>query len=32
MTQEETQRAEWENPENWGGRDWMAIYFSKRDS
>ncbi len=32
MTQEETQRAEWENPENWGGPDWMAIYFSKRDS
>lgn len=32
MTQEETNRAEWENPDNWGGPDWMAIYFSKHDT
>ena len=36
MTQDETNRAQnraqWENPDNWSGPDWMAIYFSKRDS
>ncbi len=32
MTQEETNRAEWQNPENWGGPDWMAVYFSKCDT
>jgi hypothetical protein len=32
MTQDETNRGEWENPDNWGGPDWMAIYFSKRDT
>ena len=30
--QREIGRAEWENPDNWGGPDWMAIYFSKRDT
>jgi hypothetical protein len=28
----QSDRHEWENPENWGGPDWIAIYFSKRDS
>jgi uncharacterized membrane protein len=32
MTENETNQAEWENPDNWGGPDWMAIYFSKRDT
>lgn len=31
-TQRETNRIEWENPDNWGGPDWMAFYFSKRDT
>lgn len=30
--QQEIDRTEWENPSNWGGPDWMAIYFSKKDS
>ncbi len=32
MTPEETNLAEWQDPDNWGGPDWMAIYFSKRDT
>lgn len=32
MTQDEINRAEWENPENWTGPGWMAIYFSKVDT
>ena len=32
MTQDETNRAEWQSPDNWAGPDWMALYFSKRDS
>ena len=32
MTQDEINRAEWENPNNWGGPDWMAVYFSRRDT
>ena len=30
--QDAINRAEWENPANWGGPDWMAVYFSKRDA
>ena len=30
--QKEINRAEWSNPENWGGPRWMSLYFSKRDS
>ena len=32
MSLDEQNRAEWENPENWGGPDWMTIYFSKNDT
>ena len=31
MTQEEVNRAEWENPANWSD-SLVGIYFSKRDS
>ena len=32
-SQDEINQAEWENPDNWSGPDWMPIiYFSKRDS
>ncbi len=31
-TQKNTNQAEWENPENWGGPKLLAIYFSKKDS
>ncbi len=32
MSQDEINRLEWENPDNWSGPDWAAIYFSKQDS
>ena len=32
MMQQQINQQEWENPENWGGPDWMAVYFSKRDT
>ena len=32
MTRDDVNRAEWENPDNWSGPDWAAIYFSKKDS
>ena len=32
MTENETNRAEWDNSDNWAGPDWMAIYFCKRDT
>lgn len=25
-------RAEWSNPDNWGGPRWISVYFSKKDS
>jgi uncharacterized membrane protein len=31
MTQDEINRAEWENPANWSG-GLLGVYFSKRDS
>jgi hypothetical protein len=31
MTQDEINRAEWENPDNWSDSV-MAVYFSKKDS
>ena len=31
MDQADTNRTEWQNPENWGGPVWMSVYFSKRD-
>jgi len=30
--QDKINKAEWENPENWGGPRLMKIYFSKKDS
>lgn len=32
MTQDEINQAEWNNPDNWGGPDWIAVYFSKKDT
>jgi len=32
INQESINNEEWSNPENWGGPDWMAVYFSKKDS
>ena len=32
MNQDETNRAEWEDENNWSGPDWAAAYFSKKDS
>ena len=32
MNQDETNRIEWENPENWSGPKAFAVYFSKRDT
>ena len=31
MTQDEINRAEWENPENWSD-NLVGVYFSKRDT
>lgn len=30
--QDETNDAEWQNPDNWSGPDFPAVYFSKKDS
>jgi uncharacterized membrane protein len=30
--EQDKNRAEWENPENWGGTRLIPVYFSKRDS
>lgn len=33
MTQDETNKAEWEKPENWtAGSKWLCVYFSHADS
>lgn len=32
MDQNEINQAEWENDENWGGPQWGAVYFSKKDT
>ena len=33
MTQDEINKAEWENPDNWTlGSKWLCIYFSHKDS
>ena len=32
MDQREINKAEWSNPDNWGGPRWISIYFSKKDS
>ncbi len=33
MAQQETNEAEWRNPENWSGRrKWLTVYFSQKDS
>ncbi len=32
MDQKEINQAEWEKAENWGGPDWGAVYFSKKDN
>lgn len=32
VDQKAINRAEWENPDNWGGPRWMSVYFSKKDS
>jgi len=31
MMDREKHQTEWENPDNWGGPPWMAVYFSKND-
>ena len=28
----DSNEAEWESPENWGGPKYLAVYFSKKDS
>ena len=32
MDQREINKAEWSNPDNWGGPRWISVYFSKKDS
>jgi hypothetical protein len=34
MTKEQkfSSQNEWQNPDNWGGPLWFAVYFSKKDS
>ena len=32
MDQNETDQAEWENPDNWSGPKALSAYFSKKDS
>jgi len=32
MEQKEINKAEWENPGNWGGPRWISVYFSKKYS
>lgn len=32
MDQNRINQAEWENPANWSGPRWAAVYFSKRDT
>ena len=32
MDQEQINQAEWENPANWSGPRWLALYFSKTDT
>jgi len=32
LDQKATNRAEWSNPDNWGGPRLISIYFSKKDS
>ncbi len=33
MTQDEINKAEWENPDNWTlGSKWLCVYFSHKDS
>jgi len=33
MTQDEINKAEWENPDNWSlGSKWLRVYFSHRDT
>jgi uncharacterized membrane protein len=33
MTQDEINKAEWNNPDNWtSGSKWLCVYFSHKDS
>jgi len=32
VDQKEINKAEWANPDNWGGPRWISVYFSKKDS
>ena len=32
MKSARTNATEWSNPDNWTGRKWISVYFSKRDS
>ena len=32
VDQKSINKAEWSNPDNWGGPRWMSLYFSKKDS
>ena len=32
MDQQQTNRAEWENPQNWSGPKWLSVYRSRRDT
>lgn len=32
MDQRQINKAEWANPDNWGGPRWLSVYFSKKDT
>ena len=32
MDPQQTNKSEWENPQNWAGPTWPSIYFSKTDT
>ncbi len=32
MNQQQINEAEWANPDNWSGPQWLGVYSSKRDS
>jgi uncharacterized membrane protein len=32
VDQKSINKAEWSNPDNWGGPRWISLYFSKKDS
>lgn len=32
MNQDETNKKEWENPDNWSGPKWFSVYYNKCDT